>query len=206
MGTPCISPASAHAPTRRRMVRSEHPGTAMRSQTEPCTNAATTGSTTTRSGMRRRWQPCERADRPPDARAAARRTGPGWARSRMMARQARTPPALHHEIRHSHDPRPRAWVSPIALRRASATGGAPSPSSMQTSQTRRSRSSTGSRRAPRSRSTGSTFGSGSPPGPDIPARRNLPQVATVAHPDGRMAFVPSAKRRMYSMPATLAIR
>src|SRR5215216_1311827 len=39
------------------MVRSEHPALAIRSYPEPCTKAAITCSNTTRSGMRRRWQP-----------------------------------------------------------------------------------------------------------------------------------------------------
>ena len=47
----------AHSASRRRMVRSEHCGVAIRSYPLPCTNAATTCSNTTRPGTRRRWQP-----------------------------------------------------------------------------------------------------------------------------------------------------
>lgn len=43
--------------TRRRMVRSEHWRSAIRSYPEPCTRAAMTRSKTIRSGMRGLWQP-----------------------------------------------------------------------------------------------------------------------------------------------------
>jgi NAD(P)-dependent dehydrogenase (short-subunit alcohol dehydrogenase family) len=47
-------PRSAQSLSRRRIVRSEHPGLAIRSYPLPCTNAATTCSNTTRSLKRRR--------------------------------------------------------------------------------------------------------------------------------------------------------
>ena len=51
--------------TRRRMVRSEHWRSAIRSYPEPCTRAAMTRSKTIRSGLRGLWQPSGWVSLPP---------------------------------------------------------------------------------------------------------------------------------------------